>query len=50
VQRGHDLLERIESDLRAQLANAVINTHLEPVEDPASWRDVALDADTRAPR
>lgn len=49
VQQGHDMLERIEADIRAQLANAVIFTHLEPVEDPASWRDVALDAETRAP-
>jgi len=49
VQRGHDLLERIEADIRAQLANAVILTHLEPVEDPASWRDAALDEETRAP-
>jgi cation diffusion facilitator family transporter len=50
VQRGHDLLERIEDDLRAQLAHAEITTHLEPVEDPASWRDAALDAETRVPR
>jgi divalent metal cation (Fe/Co/Zn/Cd) transporter len=43
VQQGHDLLERIEGDIRKQLANTTILTHLEPVEDAASWCDVALD-------
>jgi cation diffusion facilitator family transporter len=48
VQQGHDLLERIEADIRAQLANTTILTHLEPVEDAASWCDTALDR-THAP-
>jgi cation diffusion facilitator family transporter len=43
VQRGHDLLERIEADLRNKLERLTITTHLEPIEDPASWRDVELD-------
>jgi cation diffusion facilitator family transporter len=43
VQRGHDLLERIESDIRGRLPNATVFTHIEPIEDPASWRDTALD-------
>ena len=43
VQRGHDLLERIESEIRGRLTNATVFTHLEPIEDPASWRDAALD-------
>ncbi len=43
VQRGHDLLERIEADLRAKLQRLTITTHLEPIEDPASWKDVELD-------
>jgi cation diffusion facilitator family transporter len=43
VQQGHDLLERIEADIRARLANTTILTHLEPVEDATSWSDVALD-------
>lgn len=43
VQQGHDLLERIEADIRAQLANTTILTHLEPIEDRASWDDMALD-------
>ncbi|HEX6828448.1 MAG TPA: cation diffusion facilitator family transporter, partial [Burkholderiales bacterium] len=43
VQRGHDLLEAIEADVRATLPNATVFTHLEPVEDPSSWDDVQLD-------
>jgi cation diffusion facilitator family transporter len=43
VSRGHGLLEEIERDLRAALPNATVFTHLEAVEDPASYEDVALD-------
>ena len=39
VQAGHDLLERLEADLRDALGGAQVFTHLEPVEDPASWAD-----------
>ena len=39
VQVGHDLLERLEADVDAALNGAVVFTHLEPVEDPASWAD-----------
>ncbi len=43
VQRGHELLERIEAELRAALPHAAVFTHLEPLEDPSSFADVALD-------
>ncbi|MGA9531273.1 MAG: cation diffusion facilitator family transporter [Anaerolineales bacterium] len=43
VQRGHDLLETIEQSLRGRIQNAVVFTHIEPVEDPRSWRDEPLD-------
>ena len=43
VQHGHDLLEEIEEQIRIVIPGGNIFTHLEPVEDPASWRDVALD-------
>ena len=43
VQKGHDLLERIEADLRSKLERLTVTTHLEPIEDPVSWRDVELD-------
>src|SRR5205823_9722988 len=49
VQQGHDLLERIEAQIREQLANATIFTHLEPLEDPVSWQDTGLDR-THAPQ
>ncbi|MGE4425325.1 MAG: cation diffusion facilitator family transporter [Solirubrobacteraceae bacterium] len=43
VQDGHDLIERLERDLRTGLEPATITTHLEPLEDPASFADAALD-------
>jgi cation diffusion facilitator family transporter len=43
VQRGHDLLERIEADVREAVPTATVFTHLEPREDPASFADVGLD-------
>lgn len=43
VQRGHELLERIEHDIRATLPHANVMTHLEPLDDPASDHDIPLD-------
>jgi cation diffusion facilitator family transporter len=43
VQRGHQLLERIEEDIRLALPTAAVFTHLESLNDPASWDDMALD-------
>jgi cation diffusion facilitator family transporter len=43
VQRGHELLERMEADLRDALPNLTILTHLEPIEDPAAHADIPLD-------
>jgi cation diffusion facilitator family transporter len=43
VQRGHDLLERIEAQIREALPNTTLTTHMEPIEDPASWRDAELE-------
>jgi cation diffusion facilitator family transporter len=43
VQRGHDLLEQIESELRARLPGVTVFSHLEPMEDPRSFADVGLD-------
>lgn len=43
VRRGHDLLERIEDDVREALPGASVFTHLEAIEDPASFRDQELD-------
>lgn len=43
VQRGHDVMERIEAQIRERIPNATMSIHLEPIEDSASWDDVALD-------
>lgn len=43
VQRGHDLVERVERDLRADFDQATVFTHLEPREDPLSFADTTLD-------
>ncbi|MDH5271178.1 MAG: cation diffusion facilitator family transporter, partial [Candidatus Krumholzibacteria bacterium] len=43
VQRGHQLTEQIENDLRAALPNVAPLTHLESLNDPASWRDISID-------
>ena len=43
IQKGHELVESIESQIRANLANVTVFTHLEPIEDPVSWEDAKLD-------
>ncbi len=43
VARGHALLEQIEQDIRAAVPNATVFTHLEALEDPASFQDQDLD-------
>lgn len=43
VERGHLLLEHIESDIRENFSNVTVFTHLEPLENPVSWKDVNLD-------
>jgi cation diffusion facilitator family transporter len=43
VQRGHELLEQIEADIRASIPHITVFTHLEPLDDPTSWQDAQLD-------
>jgi divalent metal cation (Fe/Co/Zn/Cd) transporter len=43
VQRGHELVESIDEDVRQTIANVTVFTHLEPLDDPASWEDQKLD-------
>lgn len=43
VQRGHDLLEQIEDEIRAAIPNTTVFTHLEPIEDPLSFEDTQLE-------
>ena len=44
VQRGHDVAEEVESALREAVPRLHVLTHLEPIEDPASFRDAVLEA------
>jgi len=43
VHQGHDLVERIEADIRGVVRNVTVLTHLESLDDPASWDDVGLE-------
>jgi cation diffusion facilitator family transporter len=43
VHRGHHLVENIETDICKVIAGATVFTHLEPVEDPISFKDMELD-------
>ncbi len=45
VQRGHDLVEQIEAEVRLALPFCHLTTHLEPVEDPVSLSDQSLERD-----
>ncbi len=48
VKRGHDLLEEIEEQMRAAVPGLTALTHLEPVEDRASFLDLGLDRPGRS--
>ena len=48
VKRGHELLEVIEGEVRRVIPNASVLTHLEALEDPASFQDEGLDRAERA--
>jgi len=43
VQRGHQLLEQVEREIRQTVPNVTVFTHLEPLEDPTAWEDTQLD-------
>ncbi|MBP7949311.1 MAG: cation transporter [Verrucomicrobiales bacterium] len=43
VNRAHALVEDLEAGIRRAVPRLTIMTHLEPLEDPASWEDVELD-------
>lgn len=43
VHRGHELLEDIEARIREAVPNVTVFTHLESLDDPASWDDQHLD-------
>lgn len=43
VHEGHCMLEMIEASICQALPNVTVFTHLESLDDPASWKDTALD-------
>jgi cation diffusion facilitator family transporter len=46
VTRGHDLLERIEREIRHLSPKTMVMTHLEPIEDPRAHDDQDLDRES----
>lgn len=42
VREGHRLADEIEGKIRAALPGTAVLTHLEPIEDPASYEDQTL--------
>jgi cation diffusion facilitator family transporter len=43
VKRGHQVAEQVEKDLRKDIPQITIFTHVEPVEEPISFEDVKLE-------
>ena len=43
VQHGHKIAEEIESEIRKEFSQIAIFTHVEPIEDPASYKDSLLE-------
>jgi len=43
VTGGHRFVEQLEQDIRAELPTITVFTHLESLNDPASYEDMALD-------
>jgi cation diffusion facilitator family transporter len=43
VTRAHDLAEQVEGEIRQEIPNIAVFTHVEPLDDPASLEDGSLD-------
>ncbi len=44
VQKGHDFAEHIEETIEDMFTEPVtVSTHIEPIEDPASMKDIGID-------
>ncbi len=46
VLAGHQLLERMEADIRRALPGTTVFTHLEALEDPTAQNDIPLDRES----
>jgi len=47
VQRGHEFLDKIEAEIRGVLPDSVVFTHLESLDDPASWDDETFERERK---
>lgn len=43
IARGHKIADHIEEEIRTKVPRLNVLTHLEPLEDPASWDDVEIE-------
>jgi cation diffusion facilitator family transporter len=43
VHQGHDIAEEVEASLHRRVPSLTVFTHVEPIEDPRSFDDTALD-------
>ena len=43
IKRGHELIDKIEDDMRTAVAGSIVFTHMEPIRDPASMADIDLE-------
>lgn len=43
VQKGHDVAEAVECEVRAAIPNVVVFTHMEPKGDARSYQDMSID-------
>jgi len=43
VQKGHDLAEAVEKDIRDAIPDVTVLTHLEPIDDEKSYEDISID-------
>ena len=43
VKQGHDMAVRFESEITAMWERATVLVHVEPVEEPGSYDDIAID-------
>ncbi len=39
IKKAHDLAEKIEQEIKTKISNAVVQTHLEPIDDLKSFQD-----------
>lgn len=42
VQKGHDLIDKIEKEICRAVPDSAVFSHLEPLEDPSSFNDMEL--------